>query len=131
MYLDRTYVEQLLQAFRSQITSPLSFDQDTARFFAKSPPPQFYGNIPYDMAALRSSLPAADAQSFKQNVVADWAVDFLTQQPMQASSSQPLAGAATQPTVKPMNSSATSPTTQAVNMIRPARRSCVCSSNTP
>ncbi|KAJ3910324.1 hypothetical protein F5879DRAFT_1013201 [Lentinula edodes] len=109
------------EAFRSQITSPLSFDQDTARFFAKSPPPQFYGNSPYDMAALRSSLPAADAQSFKQNVVADWAVDFLTQQPMQASSPQPLAAAATQSTVSSMHSSAASSTTQAVNMIRPAQ----------
>ncbi|GAW04268.1 peroxisomal targeting signal 1 receptor [Lentinula edodes] len=109
------------ETFRSQITSPPSFDQDTARFFAKSPPPQFYGNSPYDMAALRGSLPAADAQSFKQNVVADWAVDFLTQQPMQASSPQPLAAAATQSTVSSMHSSAASSTTQAVNMIRPAQ----------
>ncbi|KAJ3853752.1 hypothetical protein EV368DRAFT_38320 [Lentinula lateritia] len=116
------------EAFRSQIPSPPSFDQDTARFFAKSPPPRFYGNSPYDMAALRSSLPAADAQPFRQNVVADWAVDFLTQQPMQASSPQPLAAAATQPTVSPMHSSATSSTTQAVNMIRPAHtRTVVCS----
>ncbi|KAJ4483229.1 hypothetical protein J3R30DRAFT_3447079 [Lentinula aciculospora] len=103
------------EAFRSQ-QSVLPFNKDAVQFFAQTPP-QFSGNGPYDLGMLRSALPAADAQSLKQNEVADWAADFLTQQTIQALPPQPL------DVQSSVNStySFTPPTTQAINTTRLAQ----------
>lgn len=92
------------QVFRSQ-SGPLQHDQDAAQFFAKSPPPQFSSNNTYDLGALRNALPAPNVQ---QNAVADWAADFMTQQPFAS---------------QQRTASSTPPVTQAVHVPHPNRAS--------
>lgn len=62
-------------------------DQDAARFFSsvQSPPNFASGSSPYDLSALHASLPSVHPQSPAQITqhaqVAQWATDFLQQQP--------------------------------------------------
>ncbi|KIK67222.1 hypothetical protein GYMLUDRAFT_156531 [Collybiopsis luxurians FD-317 M1] len=74
------------ETFRSQPTVPLQTDQDAARFFGQTPQPQFNA---YDLGGLKGALPAPEVQQPQQVLMADWAADFLTQQPMQAMQSTP------------------------------------------
>ncbi|KAJ3724705.1 hypothetical protein C8R42DRAFT_662545 [Lentinula raphanica] len=75
------------ETFRSH-TGSVPFDQDAVQFFAaKAPPSQFSGNAAYDLGALRETLPNATAQEFKRPTIANWAADFLTQQPLQTTHS--------------------------------------------
>ncbi|KAJ4001589.1 hypothetical protein F5050DRAFT_1683192 [Lentinula boryana] len=105
------------ETFRSH-TSSLPFDQDAAQFFAKLPPPQFSGDA-YDLGAVRDALPAVRAQQLgKQSSIADWAADFLTQQPMHTFSPQ---ASAVQSTAMPIQSSSMPSNNQALNMTQPAQ----------
>ncbi|KAI0063624.1 hypothetical protein BV25DRAFT_1824189 [Artomyces pyxidatus] len=76
------------EAFRSEQAAAPGLEQDAARFFSGGAQPALAGPSAFDLAALRSALPAptrvvSPLQPQAKTPLAPWAADFLVQTPRQ------------------------------------------------
>ncbi|KAF5393239.1 hypothetical protein D9757_000747 [Collybiopsis confluens] len=96
------------ETFRSQPNVQLQPDKDAVQFFTKTPHPHLPNAGVYELGALQNALPAPQAHQLKHVPAANWAADFLTQQPIRTFS--PI-----QSTPSSIQDPSTRPITQAAN----------------